>query len=100
VRTDIPEAGKNATNRETNATEPGNVESHTEMSGPKTGTVSNSTQSSNTNQTAGTAAHVAPSPAPVLSIFLINDLQYDIFPVHPANGNMCDDPGRYSFLGV
>jgi hypothetical protein len=36
----------------------------------------------------------------VLSIFLVNDLQYDIFPVHPENGSMCDmDTGKYPSMG-
>jgi hypothetical protein len=37
---------------------------------------------------------------PVLSIFLVNDLQYDIFPVHLENGSRCDtDPGNYPSMG-
>ena len=84
--------GSNETHAETNESKTGKNE---------TGTVSNSTQSSNANQTAGAAAQdsSAESP-PVLSIFLVNDLQYDIFPVNPETGSMCDtDPGKYPSMG-
>jgi hypothetical protein len=114
-------AGRNETHAETessgtpmHADEPktGKNESHTETSGPKTGnnetvTVSNSTQSSNINQTTGnnetrteTNESKTGNNETVLSIFLVNDLQYDIFPVHPENGSMCDvDPGKYPSMG-
>jgi hypothetical protein len=65
------------------------------------GTVSNSAQSSNANQIAGASAHGSPTQPPSgLSIFLVNDLQYDIFPVHPENGSMCDtNAGKYPSMG-
>jgi len=64
-------------------------------------TVSYSTQSSDASQTADAAPDVPPTePPPVLSIFFVNDLQYDIFPVHPENGSMCDtDAGKYPSMG-
>jgi len=96
--------GSNETHTVTNGTT-GSNETHTQTNGTtgsnETGTVSNSTQSSNANQTAGAAAHGSPvEPPPMLSIFLVNDLQYDIFPVHLENGSMCDkDPGNYPSTG-
>lgn len=108
TETNGPKTGNNETHIETNGPKTGNSETHTETNGAKlgnngTGTVSNSTQSSNTNQTAGTEAHdppPPPPPPPVLSIFLVNDLQYDIFPVHPENGSMCDvDPEGEKCVG-
>jgi hypothetical protein len=57
----------------------------------------NSTQSDKTNQTARAGAHDQPPPG--VSIFFVNDLQYDIFPVHPENGSLCStDQGKYSCL--
>jgi hypothetical protein len=95
------ETGSSETPMHADGTKTGKSESHTETNGSKTGnnetgTVSSSTQSSHAN-TAGAAAHDSPAePPPVLSIFLVNDLQYDIFPVYPENGSMCDaDPGKY-----
>lgn len=108
TETDGPNTGNSATETVSNSAQPmdlnqttGNSDTTTETSGSKTGTVSNSTPSSNADQTAGAAAHGSPSNPPlVLSIFLVNDLQYDIFPVHPENGTMCDtDPGKYPFMG-
>ena len=83
--------GGNETNAET-----GSSETPMHAGGPnETATVPNSTQPSNANQTAGGATRDSSAePPPMLSIFLVNDLQYDIFPVHPGNGSMCYmDPG-------
>ena len=88
----------------TGKTETGTVSSSTQSSNlnqttgsNETGTVSSSTQSSSSNQTAG---DTPTEPPPNLSIFLVNDLQYDIFPVHQENGIMCDtDPGKYPSMG-
>jgi len=113
TETDGPKTENNATGAVSNSTQSSNInqttennKTRTEMSGSKTGnnetgTVSYSTQSSNVNQTAGAAPHDSPAdPPPMLSIFLVNDLQYDIFPVHPENGSMCDtDPGKYPSMG-
>jgi hypothetical protein len=105
-----PKTGNNETGTVPNSTQSSNInqttgnnETSTETKGSKTGnnetgTVSNSTQSSSANQTTDAAAR--DSPPPVLSIFLVNDLQYDIFPVHPENGSRCDmDPGKYPSMG-
>jgi len=113
TETNGPKTGNNGTGTVSNSTQSSNVnpttgnnETHTETSGSttgnnETGTVPNSTQSSNANQTAGAAAREpTPEPPSVLSIFLVNDLQYDIFPVHPENGNMCDmDTGKCPSMG-
>jgi hypothetical protein len=104
TRTDGPKTGNNATHTET-----GSSGTPTHTDGPKTGNketaaVLNSTQSNNTHQTAGTAAQPPPQPQPpqpdVMSIFLVSDLQYDIFPVHPDNGSVCfAREGKYTFVG-
>jgi len=113
TETDGPKTENNATGAVSNSTQSSNInqttgnnKTRTEMDGSKTGnnetgTVSSSTQSSKANQTAGAAPHDSPAdPPPMLSIFLVNDLQYDIFPVHPENGSMCDtDPGKYPSMG-
>jgi hypothetical protein len=58
--------------------------------------VTNSTQSGSADQMAETRAHDSPpEPPQVLSIFLVSDLQYDIFPIYSGNGSLCNmDEGK------
>ena len=58
-------------------------------------------EETHSTQTSTDEKHDSPAePPPVLSIFLVNDLQYDIFPVHLENGSICDtDPGKYPSMG-
>ncbi|XP_021938017.1 uncharacterized protein LOC110838764 isoform X3 [Zootermopsis nevadensis] len=55
-----------------------------------TSLITNITKSDNTNQTEGTSALDSPSEPSLLTIFLVSDLQYDIFPVYRENRSLCD----------
>lgn len=90
------QAATNGTQASRNGTQEGTNGTQTGTNGTQTET--NSTQSDKTNETAGAGAH-DPQPSPLLSIFFLNDLQYDIFPIHPENGSFCNtDQGKYSCL--
>lgn len=95
------QAATNGTQTGTNGTQATTNGTQTRTNGTQTET--NSTESDKTNQTAGRGAHEPPSPqlSPLLSIFFVNDLQYDIFPVHPENGSFCTtDQGKFSCLFI
>jgi hypothetical protein len=64
-----------------------------------TSSVTNSSQSDSTNQTAGRGAHDSRSePLSSLSIFLVSDLKYDIFPVYSEDGSLCNVDQRKSHV--
>ncbi|XP_023719629.1 5'-nucleotidase isoform X2 [Cryptotermes secundus] len=105
------QTGKNGTQASTNETQTGTNGTQASTNGTQattngTQTETNSTESDKTNQTAGGGAHEpqppsSSEPPPLLSIFFVNDLQYDIFPIHPENGSFCTtDQGQNCVGGL